>query len=110
MRDLCGYDELAESASKGFELDGPDGRLSLFVVRRGGQVYGYLNVCPHRGTSLDWLPDQFFDPEREFLQCSTHDARFRVEDGFCVSGPCRGASLTPVEVAVVEGRVVLPES
>jgi nitrite reductase/ring-hydroxylating ferredoxin subunit len=26
----------------------------LFAVRRGGQVYVYINRCPHRGVGLEW--------------------------------------------------------
>lgn len=107
MEILCRFDELAENASRGFELVGPSGPEHIFVVRRDGRVYGYRNVCPHRGTNLDWLPDQFLDPDRRYIQCATHDARFQVEDGFCVAGPCIGRSLTPVAVAVEGEHVVL---
>ncbi|MEE8263379.1 MAG: Rieske (2Fe-2S) protein, partial [Gammaproteobacteria bacterium] len=41
-----------------------------------------------------WVPDQFLDETGNLLQCATHGALFRIEDGFCVAGPCTGASLT----------------
>lgn len=107
MRVLCAFDELGENAGKGFELTLQGSLRRIFVVRRGGRVYGYYNVCPHRGTTLDWLPDQFMDPEREYLQCATHGALFRVEDGHCVSGPCVGKQLVPVAIAVRDGQVLL---
>lgn len=110
MQRLCAFDELEENTGRGFSVRLAGADSQIFVVRRGGRVYGYLNVCPHRGTSLDWLPDQFFDPEREYLQCATHDARFRVEDGYCVAGPCSGKRLTAVAVTVVDGQVVLQVS
>lgn len=107
MRVLCAFDELDENAGKGFELPLHGSLQRIFVVRRGGQVYGYHNVCPHRGTTLDWLPDQFMDPECRYLQCATHGALFRVEDGHCVAGPCAGKRLTPVTVTVHDGQVLL---
>lgn len=107
MRILCAFDDLEENGSKGFELPLHGRTASVFIVRRGGKVYGYHNVCPHRGTTLDWLPDRFMDPDREYIQCSTHDARFQVEDGFCVAGPCVGRSLAPVEVVLRDGQVML---
>lgn len=110
MQILCALDELEENASKGFSVQLQGAERAIFVVRRDGQVYGYHNICPHRGTSLDWMPDRFLDPDRELIQCATHDARFQIEDGMCVAGPCLGQSLTPVPVAVVEGRVVLSET
>ncbi|KAB7623359.1 Rieske (2Fe-2S) protein [Alkalilimnicola sp. S0819] len=107
MQRLCALEELPENQGRGFEVAIGDERLALVLVRRGGWVYGYRNVCPHRGTSLDWMPDRFMDPEGEHLQCATHDARFRVEDGFCVSGPCAGAFLGGVELRLREGAVYL---
>lgn len=107
MRVLCKLDDLEDDAAKGFEVSLQNETVRIFVVRRAGQVYGYRNVCPHRGTTLDWLPDQFMDPERQYLQCATHDARFRVEDGYCVAGPCVGKRLTAVSVAVQDGNVCL---
>jgi nitrite reductase/ring-hydroxylating ferredoxin subunit len=110
MQILCAFDELEENASKGFSVRLEGAEREIFVVRRDGQVYGYQNICPHRGTNLDWMPDQFMDPDREFIQCATHDARFQVEDGMCVVGPCLGQSLTPATVQVVDGQVVLGTS
>lgn len=106
MQRLCAWDELEDNAGRGFTVEIAGAPVAIVVVRRQDQVYAYRNVCPHRGTSLEWMPDRFMDPEREFLQCSTHDARFRVEDGFCVAGPCRGEALSPVPVRVVDGEVV----
>lgn len=107
MQRLCALDEIEENAGRGFTVELGGQSVAILVVRRQGRAYGYRNTCPHRGTTLDWMPDRFMDPEREYLQCSTHDARFRVEDGFCVAGPCRGDSLTPVPLAVEDGQVLL---
>jgi nitrite reductase/ring-hydroxylating ferredoxin subunit len=79
----------------------------ILVVRRGKNVYGYLNTCPHTGGPLDWVPDQFLDLTREYIQCATHGALFRIADGVCVYGPCAGDRLTPVPTAVEAGEVVL---
>jgi len=107
MQVLCRFDELEDNGSKGFSLRLDSGEWNIFVVRRGDQVYGYRNVCPHRGTNLDWLPDRFMDPDREYIQCATHDALFRVEDGVCVAGPCVGKRLTAVPVSIDDGVVRL---
>jgi nitrite reductase/ring-hydroxylating ferredoxin subunit len=42
---------------------------------------------------------------RHFL-CHHHGARYRVEDGRCLSGLCEGESLVPVDF-VLEGGSVL---
>ncbi len=73
---------------------------AAFAVRFQGQPRAYLNHCPHAGTELDWLPGRFFDASAQYLICATHAALFQADDGYCVAGPCAGASLQPV--ALVE--------
>ena len=92
MKFFCAGTELPDDSSRGFEIEG----RKLFAVRRSGQVYVYLNRCPHRGVGLEWQPDQFLDPSNSLIQCATHGALFLIEDGECVAGPCAGQSLTPV--------------
>ncbi|VVP47412.1 Rieske (2Fe-2S) protein [Pseudomonas fluorescens] len=92
MKFLCTGVELADASSRGFDIEGQ----KLFAVRRGGQVYVYVNSCPHRGVGLEWTPNSFLDPSNSLIQCATHGALFLIEDGECVSGPCAGQSLTTV--------------
>lgn len=98
---LCAESELA--GALGIELDD----ISLLLVRRGDAIYAYENRCPHRGTSLDWLPGRFMSADGELLQCATHGALFRVEDGLCVSGPCVQQHLTALRIERVDGEVWL---
>ena len=79
----------------------------MFLVRRGPDVFAYRNDCPHTHSPLNWMADRFLDPSRMLVQCATHGARFRIEDGFCVSGPCAGKSLTPVAVRIENGAVLI---
>jgi nitrite reductase/ring-hydroxylating ferredoxin subunit len=69
------------------------------------RVVAYRNSCPHTGGPLDWVPDQFLNLDGDLIQCATHDALFRIEDGVCVKGPCVGRSLTAVPV-VIEAQQV----
>lgn len=81
----------------------------MFVVRKGDNVFGYVNICPHARTPLDWTPDQFMTHDKTNLMCATHGAQFRIEDGFCIAGPCLGLSLTPVPIEVSSGDVVIAD-
>ena len=101
---LCALDELADPGGRGFVVEG---RAPMFVIRRGDAVYGYENVCPHRGMPLDWKPDTFLTVDKTEIICATHGALFRIGDGECVAGPCPGARLTPVPVRVDGGLVML---
>ena len=103
-RTLCLLDDIPDGEGRGFEVvDGDD----IFVVRRGGQVYGYVNICPHAASPLDWVENQFMSLDKSHILCATHGAEFRIDDGLCVLGPCRGKSLEAVGVAVRDGEVVL---
>ena len=76
-------------------------------VRRGELLMAYKNSCPHTGVNLEWQPDQFLDLSNSYIQCATHGALFRLEDGYCLRGPCAGDALEPVEVRLEAGQVVL---
>ena len=103
-RVLCALDDIPNPGGKGFALAG---RQPFFVIRTGDEVRGYLNTCPHQGTPLDWKPDTFLTYDKSLIQCSTHWAKFRIEDGECVAGPCLGKSLGLISVRIQGGEVVL---
>jgi nitrite reductase/ring-hydroxylating ferredoxin subunit len=103
---LCDLSSLADPGSRGFTIESGSGPLALFVVRRGEFVAAYINRCPHTGINLEWQPDQFLDLSNSYIQCATHGALFRFEDGYCLRGPCAGDSLQSVEVRLEAGRIV----
>ncbi len=103
---LCALAEIDDPGAKGFTLSHG---MRIFVVRRGAELFGYANSCPHQGTTLDWNPDVFLTVDKSHIQCATHAAWFRIEDGSCVAGPCLGRKLYPVAVRVADGDVFLAE-
>ena len=107
---LCSLDELGDPASRGFSVRWGENRLEMFVVRRGDDVFGYRNNCPHTGAPLDWSPDDFLDADGTFIQCAMHGALFSVENGYCVLGPCAGQSLSRVPLTLRDGFVSLDVS
>lgn len=107
---LCELEELdVDKGVKGMEVEVDGQALSLLLVRVDNEVYGYVNRCPHTGVELNWMPDQFLDLDRSFIQCATHDARFKIEDGECVFGPCVGDSLQALPLRLEEGRIYLSD-
>ena len=54
------------------------------------------------GVVLDAL-----EGERKHIICSTHGALFKIEDGYCISGPCRSSSLEAVPVTIKNGAVLI---
>ena len=105
---LCAFNELQDPGSKGVTLECDSRLFDLFVVRQGGEVRVFLNSCPHTGGPLDWVPDQFLSIDRRHIQCATHDALFRWQDGVCIAGPCAGDVLTALPSWIESGEVRLP--
>lgn len=106
-RRLCRADEIPEGAGRGFRFGTGTERQAILVVRKRGTLFAYLNACPHVGTPLDWQPDRFLDITGTYLLCGTHGALFRIEDGFCIEGPCAGRSLAPAQIRIEAGEVLL---
>ncbi len=105
---LCRLTDLPQG-SRGL-LQDETGRWRLLVVRRGDELHAYRNRCPHTGAPLEWRPHDFLDREGRHILCSLHGALFRIEDGLCLAGPCRGQSLERVGLELHEdGAVLLKE-
>lgn len=104
---ICRLDELDEPGAKGVSLGAGRDAFEIFLVRKDGEVRAYANDCPHAHTRLDHWPDRFLTLDETRIICANHAALFRIEDGFCVAGPCAGKSLTPVAIVVESGVVRL---
>lgn len=104
---LCRLDQLDDPGSRAFTLGEGPWPLRGFVVRRGADVYAYLNRCPHAGHPLNWRPDQFLSADGALIQCRSHGALFDVASGLCVAGPCPGSALTRLAVRVENESVTL---
>jgi len=110
MLRLCALAELSDPGSFEFSWGSGTWPLSLFVVRRGDAVRGFLNRCPHAGHELNLKANEFLTRDGEMIMCRSHGARFRIEDGLCVLGPCPGAALRAFDVGIAEGYVVVDEA
>jgi nitrite reductase/ring-hydroxylating ferredoxin subunit len=108
--ELCALARIPDPGTYELSWGEGDWPLSLFVVRRGDDVFGFVNRCPHAGHELNLRPNDFLTSDGDLLMCRSHGARFRIEDGFCVLGPCPGAFLPPFAVDVVDGIVVAERS
>lgn len=107
---LCRADAIAEGQARGFVFGAGSTRQAVFVLRHDGAIHAYRNACPHQGTPLEMVADEFFNRERSLLLCRTHGALFRPADGYCVAGPCAGRSLTPAPVRLVNDMLVLEDA
>jgi len=99
-------DQIADGAARGFVLQMRAGRFHGFVVRRGGEAFGYVDRCPHMGVPLAQRLDDYLTDSGEWIACSWHGALFEVDSGTCVGGPCTGNRLTAWPVRVESGTLV----
>jgi nitrite reductase/ring-hydroxylating ferredoxin subunit len=107
---LFKLDELPDGESRAISLHIDGREREMFAVRTLDEFFVYENSCPHTGATLNWSPDQFLSEDKTVIQCANHDARFTIEDGTCVAGPCAGQALKPVQVRVREGVVYLADT
>ncbi|WP_370981093.1 Rieske (2Fe-2S) protein [Agaribacterium sp. ZY112] len=90
-----------QKRSLAFDLDG----LALFLVSEADHWHAYKNSCPHRGIRLDWDNEQFLDYDEELIQCASHGALFRIDNGLCVAGPCSNAKLQKYPLIIQKQQV-----
>ncbi len=105
MTVLCHIDTLPEGKARSFEHAGKH----LFAVKYQGEIYLYLNQCPHMGVNLNWQEDDFFNYDNSMLQCSMHGALFEINTGLCVAGPCKRQSLLPIPFQLVTNQIQLAD-
>jgi nitrite reductase/ring-hydroxylating ferredoxin subunit len=108
---ICSMSDIPSQKAKGFNLlildeNGAEKPWPIVVVRWGKQVFGYVNKCPHDGVNLDWERNQFLEPNYGIrLMCGKHGALFELGAGVCIEGPCKGRSLIPVDLVVLDNDI-----
>ncbi|CCE11120.1 conserved hypothetical protein [Bradyrhizobium sp. STM 3843] len=107
---ICSINDIPSRRAMGFNLmivdeDGTKRPWPIIVVRWGKQVFGYVNQCPHDKVNLDWERNQFLDPNGLRIMCGKHGSLFEIGTGACVDGPCKGDSLTPVTLALLDDDI-----
>lgn len=108
---ICKSDLISEPGSFGFSLKCGEEIIDGFVVQNDGCFYAYRNSCPHTGSPLDWVEHQFLDMDGSLIQCAVHDARFIIETGECIMGPCAGECLEKIDIRIESGNIYLyPDS
>lgn len=110
---ICSASSIDPGTAKAFSLlrlneEGETRPFPIVVIRKNGrEFFGYVNVCPHEGVWLNIGSGTFFDSDKKFLKCGRHGAKFEVETGLCVDGPCKSANLEPIALTVIQGDVCI---
>lgn len=100
-------DEIEDGGAKEYVFGRGTTVFSMFVVRQGDRVFGYLNICPHYSSPLNYREGRFMNDDGSRIRCTMHFAEFRIEDGYGVAGAAERCWLDPVPVHVADGVVVI---
>ena len=110
---ICAAGSIELGGARAFSLSRIDasgeGRPFPIVIVRtlADDYFGYVNSCPHLGTWLNVGAGDFFTRDGAFLKCGRHGSMFEIDTGLCIEGDCKGQSLEPIALAVVDGEVCL---
>ena len=99
---LCHVDEIGPDTARGFSTEETGADQEVFIINKHGKFCAYINSCPHTGAPLEWMPHQFLSLDGESIQCSLHGARFTIDEGHCIQGPCIGQGLAPITLEIID--------
>jgi nitrite reductase/ring-hydroxylating ferredoxin subunit len=97
--------ELFPGTTKKFRLRCRGRVVEGFLVSYDGAVVAFVNRCRHLPLSLDWVENHFFSRDGRYLICANHGAVYEPKSGECVWGPCYGAFLRRVPIALTDGEI-----
>jgi nitrite reductase/ring-hydroxylating ferredoxin subunit len=103
---LC---EILDGDAKEYRFGRGTTVFSMFVVRRGEKVFGYLNICPHYSSPLNCRAGEFLNEDKSRIRCTMHFAEFNIEDGYGVSGAAERCWLDPVPLDVQQGSIFISD-
>jgi nitrite reductase/ring-hydroxylating ferredoxin subunit len=78
------------------------------LLRAGDEIACWLNYCQHL-THIRLDKGSGAPTRNGEIVCANHGATFERDSGLCTYGPCEGAYLNGVEVAVENGDVYLDD-
>lgn len=106
---LCRIDDMADPSSVPFNIGFDDGEeVECFAVRRGGDIFAYVNQCPHEEMPLQWEGGSFLSLDKQRIFCQVHGASFDMASGAAVSGPALpDGCLMKVPLLIENGEVRL---
>jgi len=102
---VCRADELGDGQSRKFHVPDAEGHVECFAVRYQGDLHAYVNRCRHVSMTLDWVENQFFTEDGDYLMCPTHGAWYLPGTGECVAGPPCGKKLYRVPLVERDGEI-----
>ena len=83
------------------------GTFPVLLVRTGGELRGYVNMCPHQFLPLDHRSPRILSHDGAKLMCSMHAALFDARTGEGVAGAGLGCSLIDLPLREEDGWIAI---
>lgn len=101
--------EVPTDGSYLYRVEEDDGEVSeAILLRVDGGVVSWLNYCRHM-THIRLDKGSGATDRNGEIVCTNHGAMFEMDTGRCTYGPCEGAVLESVQVAIDGTDVVLTD-
>jgi nitrite reductase/ring-hydroxylating ferredoxin subunit len=97
--------ELAHGMTKKFMIRYGRRDVEAVLINYEGDLFAYVNRCPHVGITLDWVDNQFFTVDNRYVMCANHGATFEPKTGECIWGPCVGLALQSVPLEIEDENI-----
>lgn len=101
---LCAVADLIPGEGKTFRYRVEFDLFTGAIFHHAGQVFGYVDSCPHAGWPLGVRDDHYLTVDRRHILCAGHAALFDFE-GLCIAGPCEGEHLVDWPIEIRDGEV-----
>ncbi len=104
---VAATDALAVGESLKFMLPIRGADEECFLINFQGEFHAYVNRCRHVPMAMDWVDNQFFAEDCNYLMCQTHNAYYEPASGECIAGPptACGKYLYRVPLQIDDGTI-----
>jgi len=82
--------------------------VTALVLKDDEDVAVYLDLCPHNKVGLS-QSGTYLSEDGKRLICEAHGAVFKLNDGSCDRGPCKGDSLAKIPFEQQDEAVRIPK-
>ena len=83
-------------------------KVTALVSQHADDVAVYLDLCPHARTELS-TTGNYLSEDKARIMCEVHGATFKLNDGSCDRGPCKGETLAKIPFEVASDIVRVPK-
>ena len=105
MHLICKTSDLKPDIVELHTIQSGEKSISIVITIVQGKVFAYENKCPHTWLALTTASNDINSGCKQYIQCSSHFAQFRKDNGYCVYGPCKGQSLIKLNTGIENGNI-----